>query len=105
MASPSIIASKTASGGHHTAASGARETQEKMDLDLGDENAPLFYQPGKRGFYTPRLSRPSETRLNGFRNVGRLIGLCLLQNELCPLFLNRHVIKVEINMSQLCNSY
>lgn len=23
----------------------------------------------------------------------RLIGLCLLQNELCPLFLNRHVIK------------
>lgn len=32
-------------------------------------------------------------RLNAFRNVGRLIGLCLLQNELCPLFLNRHVIK------------
>lgn len=25
--------------------------------------------------------------------VHRLIGLCLLQNELCPLFLNRHVIK------------
>jgi len=92
-ASPSIIASKAASGGHHTPASGARESQEKLDLDLGDENAPLFYQPGKRGFYTPRLSRPSETRLNAFRNVGRLIGLCLLQNELCPLFLNRHVIK------------
>ena len=72
-----------------------RETSEKLDLDLGDENAALFYQPGKRGFYTPRLSRPSETRLNAFRNVGRLIGLCLLQNELCPLFLNRHVIKVR----------
>merc|ERR1719458_478678 len=71
-ASPSIIASKAASGGHHTP---ARESQEKLDLDLGDENAPLFYQPGKRGFYTPRLSRPSETRLNAFRNVGRLIGL------------------------------
>jgi len=68
-------------------------TTEKLDMDLGDENAALFYQPGKRGFYTPRLSRPSETRLNAFRNVGRLIGLCLLQNELCPLFLNRHVIK------------
>ena len=23
----------------------------------------------------------------------RIIGLCLLQNEICPLFLNRHVIK------------
>src|SRR5207248_211868 len=32
-------------------------------------------------------------RLNAFRNVGRILGLCLLQNELCPIFLNRHVIK------------
>merc|ERR1712128_112259 len=75
-----------------------RDTQDKLELELGgpslgDETAPLFYQPGKRGFYSPRLSRPSEVRLNAFRNVGRLIGLCLLQNELCPLFLNRHVIK------------
>jgi len=23
----------------------------------------------------------------------RIIGLCLLQNEICPLFLNRHVLK------------
>jgi len=23
----------------------------------------------------------------------RIIGLCLLQNEMCPLFMNRHVIK------------
>ena len=23
----------------------------------------------------------------------RVIGLCLLQNEMCPLFLNRHVLK------------
>ena len=38
-------------------------------------------------------ARPTEVRLNAFRNVGRLMGLCLLQNELCPLFLNRHVIK------------
>lgn len=29
------------------------------------------------------------TCLIGFR----LIGLCLLQNELCPIFLNRHVMK------------
>ena len=88
---PPIISSKSSSPSHHH--STPVSSQEKIDLDLGDEHAPLFYQPGKRGFYTPRLSRPSDTRLNAFRNVGRLIGLCLLQNELCPLYLNRHVIK------------
>ena len=93
-ASPSILASKAAA--HHSHHASPASSQDKLELELGDENAPLFYQPGKRGFYTPRLSRPSETRLNAFRNVGRLIGLCLLQNELCPLFLNRHVIKVVI---------
>ena len=71
---------------------------EKMEVDLSreqaEDNAPLFYSPGKRGFYSPRMARPTEIRMNAFRNVGRLIGLCLLQNELCPLFLNRHVIKV-----------
>ncbi|ERE60414.1 E3 ubiquitin-protein ligase [Cricetulus griseus] len=64
------------------------------DTDDGDDNAPLFYQPGKRGFYTPRPGRNTEARLNCFRNIGRILGLCLLQNELCPITLNRHVIKV-----------
>uniref|UniRef100_A0A336LUN3 HECT-type E3 ubiquitin transferase n=1 Tax=Culicoides sonorensis TaxID=179676 RepID=A0A336LUN3_CULSO len=58
-----------------------------------DDNAPLFYSPGKRGFYSPRQGYPSYERINAFRNVGRLIGLCLLQNELLPLFLQRHVLK------------
>lgn len=49
--------------------------------------------PGKRGMYSPVQGRATPERLNAFRNVGRLLGLCLLQNELCPLFLNRHVIK------------
>lgn len=31
--------------------------------------------------------------MNAFRNVGRIIGLCLLENELCPIYFNRHVIK------------
>ena len=52
-----------------------------------------FYSPGKRGFYSPVQGRATPERLNAFRNVGRLMGLCLLQNELCPLFFNRHVIK------------
>lgn len=36
-----------------------------------DDNSPLFYQPGKRGFYAPRLGKPTAERLNAFRNVGR----------------------------------
>ena len=53
----------------------------------------FIYSPGKRGFYSPVQGRATPERLNAFRNVGRLMGLCLLQNELCPLFFNRHVIK------------
>lgn len=58
-----------------------------------EDNAALFYAPGKRGFYTPRQGLATYDRVNAFRNVGRLIGLCLLQNELFPLFLQRHVLK------------
>lgn len=58
-----------------------------------DDNEPLFYMPGKVGFYTPRQGYGSFERINAFRNVGRLIGLCLLQNELLPLYLQRHVLK------------
>ncbi|CAL1260917.1 unnamed protein product [Larinioides sclopetarius] len=67
-----------------------RSDEEDEDLD---DNCPLFYQPGKRGFYSPRQGKCTAERLNAFRNVGRVIGLCLLQNELCPIYLNRHVIK------------
>ncbi|XP_015437397.1 PREDICTED: E3 ubiquitin-protein ligase UBR5 isoform X2 [Dufourea novaeangliae] len=77
-----------------TARCGANKKKiENSILDDTEDNAPLFYSPGKRGFYTPRQGKASYERLNAFRNVGRLIGLCLLQNELCPIFLNRHVIK------------
>ncbi|XP_017768727.1 PREDICTED: E3 ubiquitin-protein ligase UBR5 isoform X3 [Nicrophorus vespilloides] len=68
---------------------GAEETPSTDEED----NAPLFYCPGKRGFYAPRQGKGSFERLNAFRNVGRLLGLCLLQNELCPIFLTRHVLK------------
>lgn len=67
---------------------------ELTDTDDGDDNAPLFYQPGKRGFYSPRPGKNTEARLNCFRNIGRILGLCLLQNELCPITLSRQVIKV-----------
>ncbi|OXU30332.1 hypothetical protein TSAR_012971 [Trichomalopsis sarcophagae] len=70
-----------------------KKKQFEKIIDDQEDNAPLFYAPGKRGFYTPRQGKGSYERLNAFRNVGRLIGLCLLQNELCPIFLNRHVLK------------
>lgn len=36
-----------------------------------DDNGPLFYQPGKPNFYSPRQGYPSFERINAFRNVGR----------------------------------
>lgn len=33
------------------------------------------------------------SNVNFLNLLCRIIGLCLLQNELCPLFLNRHVLK------------
>ncbi|ESO86003.1 hypothetical protein LOTGIDRAFT_129991 [Lottia gigantea] len=71
-------------------------SDRKSDLDEEeevDDSTALFWQPGKRGYYSPRPGKNTTERLNAFRNVGRIIGLCLLQNEICPLFLNRHVLK------------
>ncbi|XP_062520971.1 E3 ubiquitin-protein ligase UBR5-like isoform X3 [Corticium candelabrum] len=58
-----------------------------------DEDDPLFFQPGKAGFYAPRVGKDTPTRLSAYRNVGRIIGLCLLHNELCPISLSRPVLK------------
>lgn len=57
------------------------------------DDGPLFFDPSNCGFYAPISGRNSPERLNAFRNVGRLIGICLLQNELLPLPLCRHVFK------------
>ncbi|KAK6168099.1 hypothetical protein SNE40_021993 [Patella caerulea] len=71
-------------------------SDRKSDLDEEeeiDDSAALFWQPGKRGYYSPRAGKNTPERINAYRNVGRIIGLCLLQNEICPLFFNRHVLK------------
>lgn len=39
--------------------------------DSEDDSSPLFFQPGKIGFYSPRQGKGSDERLNCFRNVGR----------------------------------
>ncbi|XP_030027136.2 E3 ubiquitin-protein ligase UBR5 isoform X2 [Manduca sexta] len=80
-----------ASSGGSTAGAGASVSGAATATP--DDAAPLFYSPGKRGYYSPRQGRATPERINAFRNVGRIIGLCLLQNELCPMFLNRHVLK------------
>lgn len=36
-----------------------------------DDYTPLFYSPGKCGFYSPREGFASFERLNAFRNIGR----------------------------------
>ncbi|XP_052822779.1 E3 ubiquitin-protein ligase UBR5-like, partial [Octopus bimaculoides] len=54
-----------------------RSRNEVDDEDDLEDNAPLFWQPGKRGFYSPHPGKNSAERLNAFRNVGRVIGLCL----------------------------
>ena len=73
-------------------------SQEQVTNYLAnDDNTPLFWQADKKGFFSPRPGKNSTSRLNAFRNIGRIIGICLLQNELCPLPLARHVIKYILN--------
>jgi E3 ubiquitin-protein ligase EDD1 len=73
-------------------------SQEQVTNYLAnDDNTPLFWQADKKGFFSPRPGKNSISRLNAFRSIGRIIGICLLQNELCPLPLARHVIKYILN--------
>ena len=51
--------------------SSKKKSMDSIFIDDTEDNAPLFYSPGKRGFYTPRQGRASFERLNAFRNVGR----------------------------------
>jgi len=98
---PDLDVFNLAQQGQSTSSSGATKRKATEQLQKGDEppeedvedNMPLFYCPGKRGFYSPIQGKASAERLNAFRNVGRFMGLCLLQNELCPLPFNRHVLK------------
>ncbi|KAL7079928.1 hypothetical protein ACQ4LE_000066 [Meloidogyne hapla] len=67
-------------------------------LPTGSDNqTPLFYKATAKssgGFYTPITGQScSSQRLNAFRNVGRLIGICLQHMEIFPLPLSRYVLK------------
>ncbi|XP_055339569.1 E3 ubiquitin-protein ligase UBR5-like isoform X2 [Paramacrobiotus metropolitanus] len=67
--------------------------EEKVEEKLKDDDEPLFYEPGRPGFYALRPGKSSVARLLAFRNVGRLIGLALLQGEIFPLCLTRATAK------------
>ena len=65
--------------------SSADKTKKKSDTSRSDveeeedpeDTSPLFWQPGKRGFYSPRPGKNTPERLNAFRNVGRLVRILL----------------------------
>ena len=55
------------------AASGTAMGTEFAIEEEVEDNAPLFWQPGKRGYYSPRIGKASPERLNAFRNIGRWV--------------------------------
>ena len=60
-----------------TSAGSSQDSTDKInDIDDDDyddylDNSPLFFQPGKTGFYSPRCGKVSVERLSCYRNVGR----------------------------------
>lgn len=64
------------SGGSQTSVAGTSSKQRMNPVVVleecpVDDYAPLFYSPGKCGFYSPREGFATYERLNAFRNVGR----------------------------------
>ena len=47
-----------------------QRTELDDDEELEDLSS-LFWQPGKRGYYSPRPGKGTAERLSAFRNVGR----------------------------------
>ena len=57
--------------GKKSGSGASRSSETEEPAEDSDDNSPLFYCPGKRGFYSPRQGKASFERLNAFRNVGR----------------------------------
>ena len=69
---------------------------KRFKLSEFSELSPLFFEPGKVGFYSPRVGKYTSQRKATYVCVGRIIGLCLLTNELFPASFTRHVLKYLI---------
>lgn len=50
---------------------GSTKDEEKVEDKLNDDEEPLFYEPGRPGFFALRSGKYSPARLTAFRNVGR----------------------------------
>ena len=48
-----------------------QDTGVNHDEKLNDDDEPLFYEPGRPGFYAVRPGKNSPARLTAFKNVGR----------------------------------
>lgn len=64
-----------ATGGSSTGGTGGGSATSEPEAadDSTEDNAPLFYCPGRRGFYSPRQGRATFERINAFRNTGRCV--------------------------------
>jgi E3 ubiquitin-protein ligase EDD1 len=70
------------------------EVEDSQSSNASPDDAPLFFRPSStQRYYCPDPGRATSERLNIFRNVGRVLGLSLLHNELCPIPLSRPVVK------------
>lgn len=91
-------------------AAGSTSSGDAAAASPSNEMPPLFFQPGKKHIFSPRPggdlpAAVNAKRLTWYRHVGRIIGLCVLHNDLLPLNFNRHVIKFLLNRkvrSQSC---
>lgn len=68
-------------------------TEKENDSNGLRDDAPFFTRIESSGHYVPVPATCSDLRINGFRNVGRMIGICLQQREIFPIQLARHVLK------------
>ena len=70
------------------------EVEDSHTSNAAPDDSPLFFRPSStQRYYCPDPGRATSERLNIFRNVGRVLGLSLLHNELCPIPLSRPVVK------------
>lgn len=81
-----------------------KEGAESIEnIPLTHEDAP-FFRRMENGQYVPVPATCSDARINSFRNVGRMMGLCLQQRLGLPhLFTNfkKHCVSVKFFLFNL----
>ena len=83
--------------------SGETPNAKRVKKSVLSELSPLFFQPGKNGIYSPRAGKYTTTRQQCYLCIGRIIGLCLLTNEIFPISFSRHVLKFLLGKeSSIC---